>query len=55
MSSDRLSAEPPVSQGSGSSCCKKKNAFSVKIAAYIYKMDVRQSSRDKTFNLLQSL
>lgn len=24
MSSDRLSAEPPVSQGSVSSCCKKK-------------------------------
>lgn len=33
MSSDRLSAEPPVSQGSKSSGCKKeRNAFSVKFA-----------------------
>lgn len=48
MSSDRLLAEPPVSQGSGSSCWKKK----VLLVSRIQPQDnmyVWQGSLSKTF------
>lgn len=48
MSSDRLSAEPPVSQGSGSSCWKKKVLLVSRIQPQD-KMYVWQGSLSKTF------
>lgn len=46
MSSDMLSAEPPVSPGSISSGCKKKEMLLVSRLQIMYKMVVRQSSLD---------
>lgn len=46
MSSDRLSAELPVSPESVSSCWKKKILL-VSRLELIYEMDVRQSSVDQ--------